>query len=152
MQRVWSHHLSALSLSVTKVVFFFFFYLNFNPLCQVWLLFQVPHRTTWQKYLAFSNAEFNSESIDTNFVKVRQTDEEIAYPFILAPWQFSANLLKTMFSVYLDPSGRVAKFFPVPNEGEKLGETFEKKNKSITPPKLFQEQQQEKHYFITNVE
>ena len=48
LQRVWSHYLLALSFSVTKVVF-----LKFSWLFEVWLLFQLPHLITWQKYLQF---------------------------------------------------------------------------------------------------
>ena len=66
-------------------------FFTFNPLFEFWLLFKAPHPITWQKYLPFSNAEFNSASIDINFNKIRQTAEEIACYFLLAPWRFSAN-------------------------------------------------------------
>ena len=112
------------------------FSFHFNPPFQVWLLFQVPHPITWQKYLSFLNAEFNSASIDTNFIKVKQTEVEIAYHFLLAPSRFLANLLKFSFSIFPDPSGRVAKFCPVPDDGQKLGGTFKKKIKSIPQQEL----------------
>ena len=38
------------------------------------------------------------------------------------------KLLKFMFSVFPDPFGRVAKFVPVPGDGEKLAGTFKIKS------------------------
>ena len=106
-------------------------FFNFEPLFQVWLLFQVPHPITWQKYLSLSNVEFISASIDTNFNQIGQTTVEIGYCFLLAPSPFSANSIKFTFSVFPDHSGPVGKFFPHPEGGEKLGGTFLKKIKSI---------------------
>ena len=122
------------------------FFLHFNLLFEVWLLFQVPHPIAWQKYLSFSNAVFNSASIDPNFVKVRQTEEEISYCFLLAPSPFSANLLKFSFSVFPDSSGRVTKISPVPDDAEKLEGTFKKKIQSIPLQELPGEQKQKKHF------
>ena len=127
-------------------------FFNFNPLFEVWLLFQVPHPITWKKYLLFSNAEFNCASIDTKFVKVRQTEEDISYCFLLGPSRFSAYLLKFSFSVFPDPSGCVGKFSPVPDEGEKLGGTFKKIIKSIPPLEVSWEQKQKKRYFIIYIQ
>ena len=103
-----------------------FFY--FKPLFQVWLLFQVPHPIIWQKYLSFSNAEFNSASIDTNLNKIEATARKLEYPFLFALLHFLANLIKFMFFVFLNPSGHVGKFFPDPGDGEKLAGTFKKKS------------------------
>ena len=126
-------------------------FFNFNPLFQVWLLFQVPHPITWQKYLSFLNAEFNSASIDTNFLKVRQTEEEISYCFLLAPLRFLANLFKFSFSVFPDSSGRVVKFFPVPNDGEKLGGTFKKKSSPYLLRNSSESKNKKKRYFMPNI-
>ena len=103
-------------------------FFNFSQLFEVWLLFQVPQPITWQKYLPFINAEFNSASIDTSCKKFRQTIEEIAYYFPLAPLRFSANLIKFTFSVFPDYSGCVAESLLVPVDGEKLAGTFKKKS------------------------
>ena len=112
-------------------------FFNLEPLFQVWLLFQVPHPITWKKYLPSSNVEFNCASIDTNFVKVRQTEGEICYRFLLAPSPFLAKLIKFMFLIFTDSSGRVGQFFPDPYDGEILGGTFKKKIKSAPPLELF---------------
>ena len=112
------------------------FFLNFDLFFRVWLLFQVPHPITWQKYLSFSNAKFNCASIDTNSNEIGKTIVEICYCFLLAPSPFPANLIKFTFSVFPDPSGRVGKFSPVPDDGEKLGGTFKKKIKSIPQQEL----------------
>ena len=47
------------------------------------------------------------------------------------------KFIKIHVSVFPDPSGRVVKFSPVPDDGEKLGGTFKKKIKSIPPQELF---------------
>ena len=52
----------------------------------------------------------------------------MAYPFLFAMSRFLANLLKFSFSVFPDTSGRVDKFSPVPDDGEKLGGTLKKKS------------------------
>ena len=128
------------------------YFLTFKPLFEVWLLFQVPHPITWQKYLSFSNAEFNSASIDTKFVKVGQTELYKVWRFLFPMWRFSANLIKFTFSVFTDPSGRVGKFSPVPYDGEKLGGTFKKKIKSIPLQELWQERKEKKRYFIIYID
>ena len=108
---------------------------------------------TTPNYLAkippiFFNAEFNSASIDTKFVKVRQTELYIVCHFLLAVSRFLANLLKFGFSVFPEPSGRVAKFFPVPDDGQKLGGTFKKKNEVRTPSGTALRAKKKKRYFI----
>ena len=40
---------------------------KFNPDFQVWLLFLVPRLHFWKKWVKFLDAEFNAESISTNF-------------------------------------------------------------------------------------
>ena len=107
-------------------------FFDFKPLFQVWLLFQVPHPMIWQKYLSFTNAEFNSASIDTNLNKIEATTRKLGYPFLFALLRFLANLIKFTFSVFPDPSERVGKFFPDPGDGEKLVGTLKKKIKSIS--------------------
>ena len=62
MQRYWSHHMLVLSLRSQRS-----FFLNLGPLFQVWLLFYVPHPRFLKKWVWFSGAEFNSESIGTKF-------------------------------------------------------------------------------------
>ena len=101
------------------------FFFNFDPLFRIWLLFQVLHPITWQKYLSFANAEFNSASTDINLNKIGQGKEEIAYCFLLAPTRFSANSTKFTFYVFPEPSGPMENFFfPDPGDGEKLTGTF----------------------------
>ena len=117
-------------------------FFNFKQLFEVWLLFQVPQPITWQKYLPFLNAEFNSASIDTSCKKFRRTIEEIAYYFLLVPLRFSANLIKFTFSVFPDYSGCVAESLLVPVDGEKLGGTL-RKNQSIPAQELFRDLSEE---------
>ena len=103
-------------------------FFDFEPLFQIWLLFQVPHPIIWLKYLSFFNAEFNSASIDTNLNKIEGTTRKLRYPFLFALSRFLANLIKFTFSVFPDRSGCVGKFFPDPGDGEKLAGTFKKKS------------------------
>ena len=105
-------------------------FFNFNTLFQVWLLLQVPHPITWQKYLLFSNAEFNSASIDTNFINIQYISREIDYCFLFAMSRFWANLIKFTFSVFPDPSGRVGKFFSGTRRWRKIRGNFKKKKSS----------------------
>ena len=105
-------------------------FLDFEPLFQVWLLFQVPHAIIWQKYLSFSNAEFNSASIDTNLNKIEGTTRKLGHPFLFALLRFSANLIKFTFSVFPGPTRHMGKFFLDPGDGKKLAGTLKKKKKS----------------------
>ena len=104
------------------------FFFNFEPLFQVWLLFWVPHPIIWQKYLSFSNAEFNSASTDTSLNIIGGTTKKLEYPFLFAPSRFLAKLIRFTFLIFPDPSGRVGHFFPDPGDGEKLARTFKRKS------------------------
>ena len=123
---------------------------DFEPLFQVWLLFQIPHPIIWQKYLSFSNAEFNSASVDTNLNKIEATTRKLGYPFLFALSRFLANLIKFTFSVFPNPSGRVGKFFLDPGDGEKLAGTLKKNQVDISTGTLFRAKTKETlfHYII----
>ena len=63
--------------------------------------------------------------------KIEATTRKLGYPFLFALLRFSANLIKFTFSVFLDPTGRMGKFFPDPGDGEKLAGTLEEKKNQV---------------------
>ena len=70
------------------------FFLNFRPLFQVWLLFQVPHPLFFEKSIWFPSAEFNSESIGTKFKFQNLQTKKLEWQFLFALFEF----LKILFN------------------------------------------------------
>ena len=107
MEKVWFYHFSIFAEVVPTDVVFFQSQPTFSSLPA--LLDATPNSLV--KILSFSNAEFNSASIDTNLIKIERRTMKIVCHFLFAPSHFLANLIKFTFLIFLDPSGRLGTFF-----------------------------------------
>ena len=124
-----------LSLSVTKVVFFQF-QTTFSSLAA--FLSTTP--TFLEKWVWFPGAEFNSESIGTNFKFQNSQIKKLVWQFLFALFCFWPNLINFTFLFWEIHSWPVG--------SRKISRNRGKKIRRLSPVEAILEPKQKKRYFI----